>query len=52
MAGKPVEVFEPHQRPPIPPRLLRSGTHVVTTVRGDSTVDAGMCGADLVVLPP
>ena len=52
MAGKPVEVFEPHQKLPLPLWLLRSGTHVVTAARGDSTIDAGMCEGDLVVLPP
>jgi hypothetical protein len=46
MAGKPVEVFEPYQRLPIPPWLLRSGTHDVRAVRGDPMIDAGMCGGD------
>jgi hypothetical protein len=36
MAGKPVEVFGPHQRLPIPPWLLRSGARDVTAVRGRS----------------
>jgi SOS-response transcriptional repressor LexA len=52
MAGKPVEVFEPHQRLPIAPWLLWSGAHVVTAVRGDSMIDAGMYEGDLVILLP
>jgi SOS-response transcriptional repressor LexA len=52
MAGKPVEMFEPHQRLPIPPWLVWSVAHVVTAVRSDSMIDAGMCEGDLVILLP
>jgi repressor LexA len=50
MAGQPVEVFE-HQEPiQIPPWLLRSGTHFVMEVRGDSMIDDGIREGDLVVV--
>jgi len=42
MAGQPVEVFEAHEPILIPPMLLRTGTHFVMQVRGDSMIDDGI----------
>jgi hypothetical protein len=43
MAGQPVEVFEAHEPILIPPMLLRTGTHLVMQVMGDSMIDDGIC---------
>ena len=50
MAGKPVEVFEDHEPILVPPMLLRSGTHFVMEVRGDSMIDDGIRDGDLVIV--
>jgi repressor LexA len=50
MAGKPVEVFEDHEPILVPPMLLRSGTHFVMEVRGDSMIDDGIREGDLVIV--
>ena len=50
MAGKPVEVFEHHEPILVPPLLLRSGTHFVMEVRGDSMIDDGIREGDLVIV--
>jgi repressor LexA len=50
MAGKPVEVFEHHEPILVPPMLLRTGTHFVMEVRGDSMIDDGIREGDLVVV--
>jgi repressor LexA len=50
MAGKPVEVFEHHEPILVPPMLLRSGTHFVVEVRGDSMIDDGIREGDLVIV--
>jgi repressor LexA len=50
MAGKPVEVFEHHETLQVPPWLLRSGTHFVMEVRGDSMIDDGIREGDLVIV--
>jgi repressor LexA len=50
MAGKPVEVFEDHEPILVPPMLLRTGTHFVMEVRGDSMIDDGIRDGDLVIV--
>lgn len=50
MAGKPVEVFEAHEPILVPPMLLRTGTHFVMRVMGDSMVDDGIREGDLVIV--
>jgi repressor LexA len=50
MAGQPVEVFEDHEPILVPPMLLRSGTHFVMEVRGDSMIDDGIREGDLVIV--
>lgn len=50
MAGKPVEIFEHQEAIQIPPWLLKSGTHFVMEVRGDSMIDDGIHEGDLVVV--
>jgi repressor LexA len=50
MAGKPVEVFEEHEPMLVPPLLLRTGSHFVMEVRGDSMIDDGIREGDLVVV--
>ena len=50
MAGKPVEVFEDHEPILVPPILLRTGTHFVMEVRGDSMIDDGIREGDLVIV--
>jgi repressor LexA len=50
MAGQPVEVFENQEPILVPPILLRTGTHFVMEVRGDSMIDDGIREGDLVVV--
>jgi repressor LexA len=50
MAGKPVEIFENHEPILVPPMLLRTGTHFVMEVRGDSMIDDGIREGDLVIV--
>jgi repressor LexA len=50
MAGRPVEVFEHHEPILVPPMLLRTGTHFVMEVRGDSMIDDGIREGDLVIV--
>jgi repressor LexA len=50
MAGQPVEVFEAHEPMLIPPMLLRTGTHFVMQVMGDSMIDDGIREGDLVIV--
>lgn len=50
MAGTPVEVFENHEPILVPPMLLRTGTHFVMEVRGDSMIDDGIREGDLVIV--
>lgn len=50
MAGKPVEVFEEREAIQVPPWLLRTGTHFVMEVRGDSMIDDGIREGDLVIV--
>jgi repressor LexA len=50
MAGQPVEVFEAHEPILIPPMLLRTGTHFVMQVMGDSMIDDGIREGDLVIV--
>jgi repressor LexA len=50
MAGRPVEVFEDHEPMLVPPMLLRTGTHFVMEVRGDSMIDDGIREGDLVIV--
>jgi repressor LexA len=50
MAGKPVEVFETHEPILVPPLLLRTGTHFVMEVRGDSMIDDGIREGDLIIV--
>jgi repressor LexA len=50
MAGQPVEVFEDHEPMLVPPMLLRTGTHFVMEVRGDSMIDDGIREGDLVIV--
>lgn len=50
MAGNPVEVFEDHEPILVPPILLRTGTHFVMEVRGDSMIDDGIREGDLVII--
>jgi repressor LexA len=50
MAGEPVEVFEDHEPILVPPLLLRTGTHFVMEVRGDSMIDDGIREGDLVII--
>jgi repressor LexA len=50
MAGKPVEIFEDHEPILVPPLLLRTGTHFVMEVRGDSMIDDGIHDGDLVIV--
>jgi repressor LexA len=50
MAGKPVEVFEEHEPILVPPMLLRTGTHFVMEVKGDSMIEDGIREGDLVVV--
>ena len=50
MAGKPVEVFEERELVVVPPMLLRRGSHFVMQVRGDSMIEDGIRGGDLVIV--
>ena len=50
LAGTPVEVFEDHEPILVPPLLLRTGTHFVMEVRGDSMIDDGIREGDLVIV--
>jgi repressor LexA len=50
MAGKPVEIFEDHEPILVPPLLLRTGTHFVMEVRGESMIDDGIHDGDLVIV--
>ncbi len=50
MAGKPVEVFENQEPVLVPPILLRSGPHFVMRVMGDSMIEDGIRGGDLVIV--
>lgn len=50
MAGHPVEVFEAHEPVLVPPMLLRTGTHFVMQVRGDSMIEDGIREGDLVIV--
>jgi repressor LexA len=50
MAGKPVEIFEHHEAILVPPMLLRTGTHFVMEVHGDSMIDDGIREGDLVIV--
>jgi len=50
MAGQPVEVFEAHEPVLVPPILLRTGTHFVMEVKGDSMIDDGIREGDLIIV--
>ncbi|MBI3327921.1 MAG: transcriptional repressor LexA [Nitrospinae bacterium] len=50
MAGKPVEMFEHHEAIQVPPWLLRTGTHFVMEVQGDSMIDDGIREGDRVIV--
>jgi repressor LexA len=50
MAGKPVEVFEDHEPILVPPLLLRTGSHFVMQVRGDSMIEDGIREGDFVIV--
>jgi repressor LexA len=50
MAGQPVEIFETHEPVLVPPQLLRTGTHFVMEVKGDSMIDDGIREGDLIIV--